>query len=446
MPSPDALPPGPLHTYELEDGTPVPFYVIPFDRAGSPTAPQTRAHLLAEAASGGHTDIFLFSHGWNNDWTVATRRYQDFYEGYTRQRRERGDPLPSPYRPLLVGVFWPSTALAFGEAERGPAMANEIAVDDQAEAAAELAEAIPTGDRLRFLELTAREQLSEEEARELAALARPIYGADDEFGEDGQPSAEAILETWADADEEDEDDFSSFGTVRGNGAGPQAAGVGNVLRTGWLAVRTPVRLLTVYQMKTRAGTVGCHGVGPLLTDLLAASSARLHLVGHSYGGKVVLSALACGTGGSIPRAVESLLLLQPAVNHLCFAPLLRDVGRPGGYHAVPSRVRRPILATFSVRDSALHDQFHRIPWTRAAIGEPQIAGGGAPNRYAALGGYGPREAGEQIVDMPAPGAPYALDPDVPVYGLRANDLIRGHGDISNPATWWALYHNAFGGG
>lgn len=108
---PPPLAPGPLHTYALEDGTEVPFYVIPFDKNGACTAPQTRAHLLTVAKDTPFTDVFLFSHGWNNDWTVATNRYRAFYEGYCRQRRERGDLLPDRYRPLLVGVFWPSTAL-----------------------------------------------------------------------------------------------------------------------------------------------------------------------------------------------------------------------------------------------------------------------------------------------------------------------------------------------
>lgn len=445
MPPSDVLPPGPLDTYHLEDGTAVPFYVIPFDKHGACTAPQTRAHLLATLGAGPYTDLFLFSHGWNNDWTVATERYRSFYEGYTRQRRERGDPLPDPYRPLLVGVFWPSTALAFGESERGPAMAGHAADEDLRTAAENLAEELPEADRDRFLVLTAKDRLDEAEARELAEIARVLYDQGDELGDETIPTAEAVLETWSEGEAPKElfdDEF--VGTVGGASGGPQAAGVGDWLKKGWLAVRTPIRLLTVYQMKNRAGRVGCHGVGPLLADLLEAGDARLHLIGHSYGGKVVLSALACGDSGVLPRPVESLLLLQPAVNHLCFAPLLADVGRPGGYHAVLSRVRRPVLSTFSAHDSALRSQFHRIPWTKNAIGEPRIAAGDEPpSRYAALGGFGPREAGQHTIDMPAAGVPYTLDAAVPLYGLRATDRIRGHGDISNPNTWWALYSLAF---
>ncbi len=445
MPSPP-LAPGPLHTYALEDGADVPFYVIPFDKDGACTALQTRAYLLAAARETPFTDVFLFSHGWNNDWTVATNRYRAFYEGYSTQRRERGLPLPDPYRPLLVGVFWPSTALAFGEAERGPAMAGGPADADLRAAAEDLAEDLPEAERDRFLVLTAKDRLDTDEARELAEIACELYAGGDEFGDEAIPSAEDVLSMWAEDDPDGEPFDDEFvGTVGGASDEPQAAGLGDWLKKGWLAARTPVRLLTVYQMKNRAGRVGCHGVGPLLAELLAAGDARVHLVGHSYGGKVVLSALACGDGGALPRPAESLLLLQPAVNHLCFASLLDEVGRRGGYHEVPARVRRPVLSTFSARDSALRSQFHRIPWTKAAIGEPRIAAGDdPPSPYAALGGFGPRRAGERTIDMPAPGDAYALDPAVPIYGLRATERISGHGDISNPATWWALYSLAFG--
>jgi hypothetical protein len=42
--------------------------------------------------------------------------------------------------------------------------------------------------------------------------------------------------------------------------------------------------------------------------------------------------------------------------------------------------------------------------------------------------------------MPAAGERY---PDVPedrrIVALRGDALIAGHGDVSNEATWWALY-------
>jgi hypothetical protein len=42
--------------------------------------------------------------------------------------------------------------------------------------------------------------------------------------------------------------------------------------------------------------------------------------------------------------------------------------------------------------------------------------------------------------MPAAGADYQLGSDArEVYGVRAHARIGGHGDVSNDATYWALY-------
>ena len=58
---------------------------------------------------------------------------------------------------------------------------------------------------------------------------------------------------------------------------------------------------TYYQMKERAGTVGAGGLNPLLRELRAAApDLRIHLVGHSFGGRLVTAA-ALGRAGSDGR-------------------------------------------------------------------------------------------------------------------------------------------------
>ena len=51
-------------------------------------------------------------------------------------------------------------------------------------------------------------------------------------------------------------------------------------------------------MKERAGKVGRGGVNPLLREIRAAApDLRVHLVGHSFGGRLVTAA-AMGRAGS----------------------------------------------------------------------------------------------------------------------------------------------------
>lgn len=434
----DRLPAGPYRTLSLDDGTEIPYYVIPFDKRGLCTAPETRAQLVNRLTAEGYTDVYLFSHGWNNDWTVATKRYEDFINGFMQMRRDMSLPMPAGYKPILVGVFWPSTSLVFTESEKGPQFAAgapetiDEAVREERQEIETLAEDLNAEQAARFYDLVQKKELSDAEARQLAEIGAAIYGlGDDELGLDTVSPVDEILETWA-ALSEEEDDLGDF--IAG-GADLGVAGIGGFLKK--IDPRQVVRALTVFKMKDRAGTVGASGVHALLRDLLAAGDARVHLIGHSFGGKIVLSATC---GGDLPRNVTSMLLLQPAVSHLCFAETVPGTERSGGYRTALARVDRPILSTFSRHDSPLTKTFHLALRRKSDLGEASIAAAGdPPSVYGALGGFGPRGAGEGVIDIKDPGDTYDLDETVEIYGLHGSRTISGHGDISNPSTWWALY-------
>src|SRR6185436_4156307 len=70
-----------------------------------------RDALLADFNSTAYTDVFLFSHGWNNDWETASKRYDAFIDGYVGLRKKHALATSPGYKPLLVGIIWPSTAL-----------------------------------------------------------------------------------------------------------------------------------------------------------------------------------------------------------------------------------------------------------------------------------------------------------------------------------------------
>ncbi len=440
----DRLAVGPYRTHDLGNGIEMPYYIVPFDKRGVCQGPETRDHLIETLRNGNHTDVFLFSHGWNNDWTVATERYDDFIRGFRDLRAQQGLPFPDNYAPLLIGIFWPSTLLVFGEKERGPDIAGAAAptpaeVDEavalERREIEELAADLAIEDANILYRLSQKTVLNEAEARQLAGLALRMRGEDDELGLDDEMDEDGLLAVWAAAEEDPLDDL----IAGGGGGGPGVAGIGGFLKK--LDPRKIVRGLSVYQMKDRAGTVGAHGVGPLVRDVLAHSTAALHLIGHSYGGKVVLSATSFGD--DLPRPVRSMLLLQPAVSHLCFADQVPTTNppRPGGYRVALARVENPILSTYSAHDRPLTKLFHNAVRRKSDLGEERIAAASAapPSKFAALGGFGPRRADEQLIDILDPGTPYDLDDGVAVYGIDGSRTISGHGDISNPSTWWALH-------
>ena len=434
------IPAGPYRTLTTVEGHTFPYYIVPFDADGRCEGPLTQQHLLAHCAE--HSDIFLFSHGWNNDWSTATKRYEHFIQGFREQRRGLGLPMPSDYRPLLVGVFWPSQAMEWFEAETGPGFAagDPAAQDAAAEVSrrllADIANGLPSESRSRFFELAQADKLNEAEARELAAVLASTVQPDDEAGPTDAPSANDLLVAAA-AFAQPEPDYDALGTVGAAGSVPEAAfGIGDVLKA--LDPRQLLKPFTVWQMKDRAGKVGSNGVSALLAGLLSNCGARVNLIGHSYGCKVVMSALCALPDGL--RKVHSALLLQPAVSQYAFAPEVP--GRPGvrgGFVHGLHRVATPVVATFSANDLELTKMFHLALRRESDLGEQPTIAGGPPSKYAALGGFGPQASGETIVDILDPKQDYAFGAGGRIVGVQGTRTISSHGDISNPSTWWLAY-------
>lgn len=436
---PTTIPAGPYQTRTAADGRTFPYYIVPFDKDGRCEGPLTRQHLLDHA--GEYSDIFLFSHGWNNDWEVASKRYDDFIGGYSKLRTDLGLPVPADYKPLLVGIFWPSQAMAWFESETGPGFAGGgDAVEPWRKQLGEIADALPPDQRERFHALMQSTSLSADEARELAGILAAQLSGDDEGPNVSAPTADDLLAAAASDAHDDkgyDDDDDAVGTVGAN-ARPDlgAAGLGDWLEK--LDPRNLVKPFTVWQMKDRAGKVGGGGVSKLLGDLLQRSGARIHLLGHSYGCKVVMSA-AAGLPDPLPRKIHSALLLQPAVSQYAFARKIPDDGRSGGYFGNLARIERPVLATFSKHDSPLTGMFHKAVRRKSDLGEQPVAAGNSPSRYGALGGFGPQDSDETIIPINDPPLAYDFGAGGRIIGVRGDRTIMGHGDISRPSTWWLAY-------
>ena len=436
---PDAQITGPFKTIALANDTDLPYYVIPFDKRGTCEGPESRQHLIDHA--GEYSDIFLFSHGWNNDWKTATDRYESFYEGYIAMRKSLDIAVRENYRPLMVGIFWPSTALVF-EGEKAPSIASGAEGNASAK---ELEAHVAPNDLDRFKALLYAPELDEAAAFELARILRPLYTSEQDELMSGAPTEAQMVAAWKHGTLSSKSitDTADVGLAGDDDDDTDAADLKAASFIGSLTdlARNAVRITTVWMMKDRAGVVGSTGVMSLLVDLLNASQARVHLIGHSYGAKVLLSALC--TPSALPRKIYSLFLLQPAVSHLCFANALPGTGQPGGYRNALDRVERPILSTFSKHDVPLTKIFHLALVRPTDLGELKVAAGNGepPSRFAALGGYGPRAAPNQLItDIKSAPDAYQFDDKVRLIGLCANRTIDGHGDISNPSTWWTLHN------
>lgn len=460
----DHLPAGPYKWVTLLDGTQAPWYLIPFDAEGSCEGPATQAALVDDCATKRYTDVFLFSHGWNNDWSDANKLYEGWIAGFQSMMKSQNLKLGREFRPLFAGVIWPSTSLVFPW-EGAPKFAGDIESPDAAvsqglDIVRSLATAVASpDDRARLYALSQKDTLSEAEAKDLARILAPVYASrSDDLGDKATPpSPDELLQVWlrivpllSKGDEAGPTGDFGFADDTGATAAPAAAAF------TWkdLDPRWVYRVATVYQMKDRAGVVGSRGVKGLLDAILAAnpetdpaSRTRVHLLGHSYGGKVMLSALCYNIQPHAPR-VDSLLLLEPAVSYLCFADAADGQGHPGGYRRASERVRQPIMSTYSSSDVPLTKYFHLALRRASDLGDQKIAAV-PPSRYAALGGFGPASRqgiGAVNLITAIPGSRYALTPgSLEVLGVNgsvdsSDRGIHGHGDVSNVFTYWMLYN------
>jgi len=446
------IPLGPYCEVDLGDLT-LPLWLVPFDRAGKCTGRQTRERLVEDIAESGYTDVFLFSHGWNNTFDQATANYRHFITGYHKFIRSQGLRSPSPCRPLLVGIYWPSVDLILPW-ETAPRIAGAPggAVSDEIDwVVRDTQQSLDRKRRERFQDLAAARELPEAQARELAELLARVCGDDHELQTRPPPDADEMMWTWSqlreagltssEAESPGPESFTLAAEDR-IATGPKAAGkvFSSVVH---FDPRDILRAFTVYRMKDRAGLVGAGGGSLLLRDLLRASDKpRLHLVGHSYGCRLLLAAVCAQP---LPRKVRSLLLLEPAVNYLCFARQVPTLGRPGGFRPALKRVEEPILSTFSSHDVALHDFFHIAVRRRSDLGELKVATPGvAPSIYAALGGWGPGGLDpDEATEVPLARFPdrYELDGSrCRMYALNGESGITSHSDVSNEWTYWALYN------
>jgi hypothetical protein len=435
--------------YQLP-GVVTPSWLLRFDAQGTCLSPKTWQLLLDDLKTREPHHLILFSHGWNNDFDEAVALYAKFMRSL-EQLGDSGTPLPI----LFIGVIWPSSwlprhagpVIAAAEADIEP---HNFDPDSPDPAVAMLA-AMQPAERARVATLLRQPRLVGDEATELAAyVAAALSGNGVQEGAEiaGAPAAEDVLAavvTLTERDGAPPADPEDFGTIDAGVAYPVAS---DLQTAGLFPIdpRQAIRVFSLYQMKDRAGRVGSSGVSALVRDILALPGHRLHGVGHSFGSKVLLSATC--VGAAPPRALDSLLLLEPAISHLCFSAQVPGRSGPGGYRTAlaPGLVRQPIFSTHSAHDFPLHAIFHLALRRASDLGELGIAAaqngaGEPPSRYCALGGYGARGAGEVLINpLPRAGEAYALSQGHRLYCFdgTADRRIDGHGDVATEFTAWAL--------
>lgn len=406
-------------------------WMIRYDKNGRCVSPATRAAFLASLPPDRSKEVIFFSHGWKTDFEGAEELYAAFLQ---QLEKLSGADSVAGRDIVFVGVTWPSQ---WFPGTSGPDLAATGAQDPLSETLEDLAQALSPADAADLYRLAESVSLEEADAKRLVDLlgraTRPAEAEAPEVVDDtGPPDTETLLAAWRRIGKPVVTDFDTPGVAAG--AGP-AAGV--LAAGGGLDPLDAIRIFSLYQMKDRAGRVGGGDVAAFLSDI-AGKAKAVYAVGHSFGCKVMLSATKKAQLGG--KAPTSLLLLQPALSHLAFASALPGDRGPAGYADVPAKTRR-IFTTFSRRDQPLHDIFHLALLRHDDVGELDAAAAAdePPNRFAALGGYGPRGVGVDYdtLDLAANAAEYAAKRKT-IVALNGDATIGGHTDVKTPASARAL--------
>lgn len=432
-----------------------PYAEVEFAKDGSAVdLTQTQAvRHLAEKVS----DVVVISHGWNNDMDEARRLYRDLFASIDLVRDggvDLGDRTIG-----VVGVLWPSKRFAdaelisggaAGAAEVDPALPSDLrgSADafDHPDAEDILNRAAELAHRLEDSPKAQREYVYLLRSLVQADTAEPADAPDELFTLDGPDLLErlhAAARPGAGTPHPGHDLDGDSGGAASVGAAAdttfddetgEAAGFGSNLKNLWSKGRGLLNYITYYEMKARAGRIGAESVAPVVRDNVSGR-ATLHLVGHSFGARLVTGTAEALHGSG---QVGSMSLLQAAFSHNAFA---RDfAGSPGGYRPIVDehRVSGPLIITHTRNDKAVGIAY---AIASSLAGQTSSDVGDKNSPYGGLGSNGAQHTTEatQLRLLGAKGL-YQFAAGA-IHNLLADDFVTGHGDVHNVAVANAVLQN-----
>jgi hypothetical protein len=415
------------------------------------------------AGLGPVTDLLVLSHGWNNDKADAAALYDELVGNIDKLLRLRDEPaLPAALRPFVdrlqgrhfaaLRIFWPSKRFTDADLIPGGGAASAEAE------AANMAAVHRVLDRLKedpeTLGGTDRDPARDAAMEKAKALVPQLATVD------AQREFVSLLRSILDPSAKERDDASEgfftaaaetlfanaampvsppASTAGGGGAsviGGGAAGLVDLLSGVQAAARRIANFATYYQMKARSGTVGSKGVADLLRRVRAAKPAiRIHLVGHSFGGRLVTAAahvLAANTD------LVTMSLLQAAFSHNGLsAGFGEDHKEKGFFRALvdEKRISGPIIITYTKNDKAVGIAY---PLASRIAGQNAAALGDQNDPYGGMGRNGAQNTKEtdNRFTLGLPGTPYSFEKGK-IHNI-SSDLIQDHSDVRRIEVAYAV--------
>jgi len=411
-----------------------PVVSVEFAKEGTIAKPEQADAAVALVGDESLTDLLVLSHGCNNDMDQARSLYRDWLavirhavtrQGWTDTDRKIG----------VVGVLWPSKQ--FAEPDTIPGGAASFG-DESHELVAQV-DALD-GVLAPDVQATLRDlagRIEHDAAAQQSFVTTALDVLVDTYALDAETKSEipkALFDAGGDLltqfGDFDESDFlvASEGGAADLGDGG-ATGLSEFFGGVVAGARNLLNYVTYYKMKERAGNVGRRGLAALLQRIRSAHpNVRLHLVGHSFGCRLVTASLL-GTEDGVAVNVNSLSLLQAAFSHNGFA-LDYDGSSDGFFRLIITPARRvlgPTMITYTKHDRAVGIAY---PLASRLAGQVASAIGDASDKYGALGRNGAVKTPEAFPrTMLAAGQDYDGLGDHQVHNLDGAAFISGHSDV-----------------
>lgn len=424
----------------------IPFVKLVVDKQGRRTPDEP------PALPAGVTDVILISHGWKNDELRAETLYEMLLGNVIAAAGAQWNAQRRKF--AVLGVFWPAfryrpdltllqNVQAAEDGQGGGVIVGDedVPIEDLRSYAEGIAEDFGTA-QADFVKLAEKGVKGGQSADAFVEnLRAELLESDDATQRDDHaalfemPGRELIAalkeggpmpaRAFGDEARPPEEDLGGAAAFEGVKATLTA------WRTGArAAVASILNQATYYEMKARAGTVG----QALATQVEPAlpGDVRLHLIGHSFGARLVTAFCAALTD----TRPQSMTLLQGAFSHNGFGSGEAKHGIEGAFRKIvdDKRVIGPLLVTHTQKDSAV-GFFYAL--ASAVSGDVSRSWGldaviGGPNdKHGGLGANGARSllTGEWVGLVATGGTPPALTPGI-INNVQSDAIIFEHNEVT----------------
>ena len=424
---------------------------IEFDRQGRVFNTAQQDAIIAAVPH--CSDIIVASHGWNNDMADAADLYNRLFQKIQEVLDAGLAPSVAGRTFAAVRIFWPSKRFTDEELIPGGGAASAAAGAANQASLLTLLERLKInperlGDRSedpirvaaieRAKALVPQLETSDDARREFVLTLRTMLNPSEAHLEDASQEffsrdPLAVFDAMSSPVNAPLPAGAGGAAAVGAGAGG-AASLNDLLGGAVAAGRRLLNFTTYYEMKERAGVVGRIGGAPLVRRIRqAAPNARVHLVGHSFGGRLV-TAIANELDPNTPHV--SMTLLQAAYSHNGLAAKF-DGTHDGAFRGIMSqkRISGPILITHTKNDRAVGIAY---PLASRMAFQNAAAFGDQNDPYGGMGRNGAQHTAEaEGGELKSAGQSYAFSPGR-IYNLRADSFIKDHSDIAGHEVAYAL--------